>query len=116
MSTVKNAPRDINDLMLTRRPPLPPSPPPPPPVKQGRGATPPEEPGETAPATRKGTFILSAANDEHLHQLSFYTPGPKGDKSYIINQALEAYLAQHPNSRKPIPEGDDVRRRGRRHH
>lgn len=112
MPTPKNAPRDINDLMLTRWPPQPPSPPARPAPPSAGGA----EPTEPVSATRKGTFILSAANDERLHQLSFYTPGPKGDKSYLVNQALAAYLAQHPNSEKPIPEGEDVRRRGRRHH
>ena len=110
MSTNKNAPRDINDLMLTRRPPQPPAAAP---VVAPAAA---ESAAEPVATTRKGTFILSAANDERLHQLSFYTPGPRGDKSYIVNQALAAYLAQHPNSEKPIPEGEDVRRRGRRHH
>jgi hypothetical protein len=69
-----------------------------------------------APATRKGTFILTEANDDALHRLSFYTPGPKGEKSYLVNKALEAYLAQFPDSQRAIPEGEDVRRRGRRHH
>ena len=48
--------------------------------------------------------------------MSFYTPGPKGEKSYLVNKALEAYLAQFPASQRAIPEGEDVRRRGRRHH
>jgi hypothetical protein len=51
-----------------------------------------------------------------LHRLSYYTPGLKGEKSYLVNKALEAYLAQFPDSQRPIPEGEDIRRRGRRHH
>jgi len=107
-------PRDINDLLTgtsRSQPPRPPQASPPavaPPL--------PVQPQAAAPATRKGTFILTEANDEALHRLSFYTPGPKGEKSYIINRALEAYLAQFPNSQRAIPEGEDVRRRGRRHH
>lgn len=116
-----SAPRDINDLLTGAGRPQPPRPPqvsakvPAPPAPQ---VAPPAAAGPTeeAPPTRKGTFILTAANDDALHRLSFYTPGPKGEKSYLINKALEAYLAQFPDSQRAIPEGEDVRRRGRRHH
>jgi hypothetical protein len=67
-------------------------------------------------AIRRGTFQLTVENDLHLHQLSYHTPGSRGDKSYIVNKALEEYLAKHPKSREGIPEEDAVRRRGRRHH
>lgn len=113
-----SGPRDINDLLTGASRAQPPRPPQathavPPPV-----VTPPlpAQPPTAAPTTRKGTFILTEANDDALHRLSFYTPGPKGEKSYIINRALEAYLAQFPDSQRAIPEGEDVRRRGRRHH
>lgn len=107
-----SGPRDINDLLTGASRPQPPRPPQASPV-----ATPlPAQPSVAAPTTRKGTFILTEANDNALHRLSFYTPGPKGEKSYIINRALEAYLAQFPDSQRAIPEGEDVRRRGRRHH
>jgi len=110
-------PRDINDLLTGAGRPQPPRPPQAaapvavPPLPAPPAATP-----APAPTTRKGTFILTEANDEALHRLSFYTPGPKGEKSYLINKALEAYLAQFPDSQRTIPEGEDVRRRGRRHH
>lgn len=113
-----SGPRDINDLLTGASRAQPPRPPqatqaaPPPAVAPPLPAQPPA----AAPATRKGTFILTEANDDALHRLSFYTPGPKGEKSYIINRALEAYLAQFPDSQRAIPEGEDVRRRGRRHH
>lgn len=112
-------PRDINDLLTGASRPQPPRPPQAPlagpsvPVP-ALAALPVRS--ETAPVTRKGTFILTEANDDALHRLSFYTPGPKGEKSYLINKALEAYLAQFPDSQRAIPEGEDVRRRGRRHH
>ena len=113
-----SGPRDINDLLTGAsraqlpRPPQANQTAPPPVVAPVLPAQPPA----AAPATRKGTFILTEANDDALHRLSFYTPGPKGEKSYIINRALEAYLAQFPDSQRAIPEGEDVRRRGRRHH
>jgi len=111
-----SAPRDINDLLTGAGRPQPPRPP-----QASSPVAPPAAPvpaakPETAPITRKGTFILTEANDDALHRLSFYTPGPKGEKSYLINKALEAYLAQFPDSQRAIPEGEDVRRRGRRHH
>ena len=112
-----SSPRDINDLLTSASRSQPPRPPqavqtaPPPAVPPL-----PVPPPVAAPATRKGTFILTEANDDALHRLSFYTPGPKGEKSYLINKALEAYLAQFPDSQRAIPEGEDVRRRGRRHH
>ena len=107
-----HGPRDINDLLTGASRPQPPRPPQAPPtVASARPVKP-----ETAPATRKGTFILTEANDDALHRLSFYTPGPKGEKSYLVNKALEAYLAQYSDSQRAIPEGEDVRRRGRRHH
>ena len=111
-----SAPRDINDLLTGAGRPQPPRPP-----QASSQVTPPAGPSlsikpEAAPATRKGTFILTEANDDALHRLSFYTPGLKGEKSYLINRALEAYLAQFPDSQRAIPEGEDVRRRGRRHH
>lgn len=109
-----SGPRDINDLLTSTSRTQPPRPP---------QASPPSAPAlpaptkaETAPATRKGTFILTEANDDALHRLSYYTPGLKGEKSYLVNKALEAYLAQFPDSQRPIPEGEDIRRRGRRHH
>jgi len=109
-----SGPRDINDLLTSTSRTQPPRPP---------QASPPSVPdlpvptkAETAPATRKGTFILTEANDDALHRLSYYTPGLKGEKSYLVNKALEAYLAQFPDSQRPIPEGEDIRRRGRRHH
>jgi len=107
-----SAPRDINDLLTGANRPQPPRPPQAPPT------TTPVLPvkSEAALASRKGTFILTQANDDALHRLSFYTPGPKGEKSYLLNKALEAYLAQFPDSQRAIPEGEDVRRRGRRHH
>ncbi|RZJ56786.1 MAG: hypothetical protein EOO55_04595 [Hymenobacter sp.] len=112
-----SGPRDINDLLTGASRSQPPRPP------QAAQATPPPAvpplpapPPVAAPTTRKGTFILTEANDDALHRLSFYTPGPKGEKSYLINKALEAYLAQFPDSQRAIPEGEDVRRRGRRHH
>lgn len=112
-----SGPRDINDLLTGASRPQPPRPPQATPVATPPpAATPlPTQPA-AAPATRKGTFILTEANDDALHRLSFYTPGPKGEKSYLINKALEAYLAQFPDSQRAIPEGEDVRRRGRRHH
>ena len=111
-----SAPRDINDLLTGAGRSQPPRPP-----QASSQVAPPVAPVpaaklETAPTTRKGTFILTEANDDALHRLSFYTPGPKGEKSYLINKALEAYLAQFPDSQRAIPEGEDVRRRGRRHH
>jgi len=107
-----SAPRDINDLLTGASRPQPPRPPQAPPT-----ATPVlSVKSETALTSRKGTFILTQANDDALHRLSFYTPGPKGEKSYLVNKALEAYLAQFPESQREIPEGEDVRRRGRRHH
>jgi hypothetical protein len=108
-----SGPRDINDLLTsTSR-----SQPPRPPQASPPAVTPtlPAQP-QAPPSTRKGTFILTEANDDALHRLSFYTPGPKGEKSYLVNKALEAYLAQFPDSQRAIPEGEDVRRRGRRHH
>ena len=107
-------PRDINDLLTGASRPQPPRSPQAPPTAPSVPARPVKS--ETAPATRKGTFILTEANDDALHRLSFYTPGPKGEKSYLINKALEAYLAQFSDSQRAIPEGEDVRRRGRRHH
>lgn len=117
-------PRDINDLLTGAGRPQPPRPPqgpakvPAPTARQMAppAVTSPAAKSEAAPITRKGTFILTVANDDALHRLSFYTPGPKGEKSYLINKALEAYLAQFPDSQRAIPEGEDVRRRGRRHH
>lgn len=110
------APRDINDLLTGASRTQPPRPP-----QTLPQVLPPVAPAlpvkaESTPSTRKGTFILTEANDDSLHRMSFYTPGPKGEKSYLINKALEAYLAQFPNSQRAIPEGEDVRRRGRRHH
>lgn len=107
-----SGPRDINDLLTSTSRVQPPRPP------QASPPTAPSLPAksEAAPITRKGTFILTEANDDALHRLSFYTPGPKGEKSYLVNKALEAYLAQFPDSQRAIPEGEDVRRRGRRHH
>ena len=111
-----SAPRDINDLLTGASRPQPPRPPQVSP--QAPPTTTPVLPVklEAALTSRKGTFILTQANDDALHRLSFYTPGPKGEKSYLINMALEAYLVQFPNSQRAIPEGEDVRRRGRRHH
>ncbi|TDN36972.1 hypothetical protein E4631_19910 [Hymenobacter sp. UV11] len=113
-----SGPRDINDLLTGASRAQPPRPPQASPIATPPPAAPPlaAQPAVAAPATRKGTFILTEANDDALHRLSFYTPGPKGEKSYLINKALEAYLAQFPDSQRPIPEGEDVRRRGRRHH
>lgn len=107
-----SGPRDINDLLTSTSRTQPPRPPQVPPPAAPSLLT----KSEAAPATRKGTFILTEANDDALHRLSFYTPGPKGEKSYLINKALEAYLAQFTDSQRAIPEGEDVRRRGRRHH
>lgn len=111
-------PRDINDLLTGNSRPQPPRPPkaPAPQAAAPLAAPPLPAPSQTAAVTRKGTFILTEANDDALHRLSFYTPGPKGEKSYLVNKALEAYLAQFPDSQRAIPEGEDVRRRGRRHH
>lgn len=113
-----SGPRDINDLLTGASRSQPPRPPQASPLVPTPTVTPPlpAQPPAAVPATRKGTFILTEANDEALHRLSFYTPGPKGEKSYLINRALEAYLAQFPDSQRTIPEGEDVRRRGRRHH
>lgn len=119
-------PKNIDDLLSAgtrRRPPQPPAsaelsapipapvPRPEPPVPVTAPALQPESPG-----IRRGTFQLTVENDLHLHQLSYHTPGSRGDKSYIVNKALEEYLAKHPKSREGIPEEDAVRRRGRRHH
>ena len=111
-----SAPRDINDLLTGGSRPQPPRPPQV--FPQALPNTVPALPvkSEAALTTRKGTFILTQANDDALHRLSFYTPGPKGEKSYLINKALEFYLSQFPDSQRAIPEGEDVRRRGRRHH
>jgi hypothetical protein len=113
-----SGPRDINDLLTGASRSQPPRPPQASQVAPLQPAVPslPAQPPVVAPATRKGTFILTEANDDALHRLSFYTPGPKGEKSYLVNKALEAYLAQFPDSQRAIPEGEDVRRRGRRHH
>jgi hypothetical protein len=113
-----SGPRDINDLLTGASRSQLPRPPQASQVAPPKPAVPslPAQPPVVAPATRKGTFILTEANDDALHRLSFYTPGPKGEKSYLVNKALEAYLAQFPDSQRAIPEGEDVRRRGRRHH
>lgn len=116
-------PKNIDDLLSAgtrRRPPQPPAsvePAAPVPISVPIAAPAPvSAPQPETSAIRRGTFQLTVENDLHLHQLSYHTPGSRGDKSYIINKALEEYLAKHPKSREGIPEEDAVRRRGRRHH
>lgn len=46
---------------------------------------------------------ISDANKKGVESLSYWRNGFKGQKAYILNQALAQYLAQYPESQRPIP-------------
>lgn len=65
---------------------------------------------------RKRTYNFDADVDDALHRISLLTPGPKGDKTYLVNTALREFLLKHPQAMTPVDEELMKRRAGRRHH
>lgn len=49
---------------------------------------------------------ISEANKKGIESLSYWRNGVKGQKSYILNEALAQYLAQYPESQRPIPSDE----------
>ena len=49
---------------------------------------------------------ISDANKKGFDSLSYWRNGFKGKKAYILNEALAQYLAQYPESQRPIPSDE----------
>lgn len=66
-----------------------------------------EVPAATASRTRF-TNTLPTATYVQLHQLAFWD---RRDMSAIINDALQAYFARHPDASRPLPEAERAKRK-----
>ena len=56
-----------------------------------------------SPFVHPFTTTLSDANKRGLDNLTYWGTGPRKSKTYLTNQALAQYLAQHKDSLRPAP-------------
>lgn len=62
------------------------------------GAIDPDEP------VLKFSTRLSRTNDLHLQRAAYWLPGRGAKIQAIVNAALSAYFAQHPDAQRPTPD------------